>query len=155
MKLRLIFILCVLGLLFASLLRAQTNWPPLPPQDQGLPYTRSAQTFALAKVADTVAVFAGSRYAWVHGFKVRLDDANWRDESVLLEGKVFVPATFVGVLDLSEVKPAAAPSYLADRWVYSLALPITKAPTIMTAARAFPISRHHILIDSSAYCPLY
>jgi hypothetical protein len=102
----------------------------VPPQDQGLPYTRTAQKFAVEKIKDTVAVFAGSRYAWVHGFKVRLDDVNWRDEAVLRGGKIFVPAAFAGVLDLAEVKPAPAPSYLADRWVYSLEIPKTKAATL-------------------------
>ena len=100
------------------------------PQDQGLPYTRSAQKFALAKIADTVAVFAGSRYAYVHGYKVRLDDVNWHDEAMLRDGVIYVPATFAGVLSLKEVKPDAAPSYLADRWVYSLKIPKTKAPSV-------------------------
>ena len=109
---------------------AQTNWPSVPPQDQGLPYTRTAQKFAVGKIKDTVAVFAGSRYAWVHGFKVRLDDVNWRDEAVLRDGNIYVPAAFAGVLDLAEVKSASAPSYLADRWVCSLDLPKSKAPTI-------------------------
>ncbi len=109
---------------------AQTNWSPVPPQNQGLPYTRSAQKFAGEKIKDAVAVFAGSRYAWVHGFKVRLDDANWRDEAVLRDGKLFVPAAFAGVLDLAEIKPSPAPSYLADRWVYSLEIPKSKAATI-------------------------
>ena len=100
--------------------RAESLATSVPPQDQGLPYTRSAQKFAVAKIKDTVAVFAGSRYAWVHGFKVRLDDVNWHDEAVLRDGKIYVPAAFAGVLDLAEVKPAPAPNYLADRWVYSL-----------------------------------
>ena len=89
--------------------RADVAFPPLPPQDQGLPYTRSAQHFAIAKIKDTIAVFAGSRYAYVHGFKVRLDDRNWYDESVLRDGRIFVPAAFGGVLDLAAVKPAPAP----------------------------------------------
>jgi hypothetical protein len=38
-----------------------------PPQNQGLPYTRSARTAALAKIKDHIAVFAGSRYAYVKG----------------------------------------------------------------------------------------
>ena len=130
MKSHPVFILCLLALLFASLLPAQTNWPPLPSQDQGLPYTRTAQKFALGKIGDFVAVFAGSRYAYVHGFKVRLDEVNWRDEVVSRNGKIFVPAAFAGVLDLAQVKPAPAPDYLADRWVYSLKIPKVKVTTI-------------------------
>jgi len=125
MKQRAIIILLALSFVADSF--AQTNWPATPPQDQGLPYTRSAQKVAVEKIKDTIAVFAGSRYAWVHGFKIRLDDVNWRDEAVLRDGKIYVPAAFAGVLDLAEVKPAPAPDYLASRWVYSLTLPQTKA----------------------------
>jgi hypothetical protein len=132
-----IFFLCSV---LAANAFAQTNWPPVPPQDQGLPYTRSAQKFAVEKIGDTIAVFAGSRYAWVHGFKVRLDDVNWRDEAVLRDGKMFVPAAFAAVLDLAEVKPAPAPSYLAERWVYSLEIPKSKTQTIQ--------------IDGKDYVPL-
>lgn len=130
MKLRLVFSICLLTPLFVPLMHAQTNWPPVPPQDQGLPYTRTAQKFALEKIKDTVAVFAGSRYAYVHGFKVRLDEMSWRHEAVLRDGKIFVPAAFAGVLDLAQVQPSPAPKYLADRWVYSLEIPKVKAPAI-------------------------
>ena len=95
-----------------------------PPQDQGLPYTRTARKFGLAKIKEHVAVFAGSRYAYVKGFKVRLDDADLRHgEAVLKDGEVYVPIAFAAVLDLKTVAPAPAPAYLADRWVYSLPLP--------------------------------
>ena len=114
----------------SAFLRADVPLPPKPPQDQGLPYTRTAQSHALAKLGDDVAVFAGSRYAWVHGFKVRLDEVNWREEAVLREGKIYVPAAFAGVLELKTVNPAPAPSYLADRWVYSLDIPPANAPRI-------------------------
>ena len=116
---------------------ADMPFPPVPRQDQGLPYTRSAQKFALAKIGDTVAVFAGSRYAYVNGFKVRLDDVNWRAEAALHDGKIFVPTAFAGVLDLAQVKPASAPSYLADRWVYSLEILESKAPTIQINGRPY------------------
>ena len=99
-----------------------------PPQDQGLPYTRSARKAGLAKIGDRIAVFAGSRYAYVNGFKVRLDSADIRHgEAVLKEGEVWVPAAFAGVLDLKTVSPKPAPAYLADRWVYSLPLPAATA----------------------------
>lgn len=124
------FKMLLLALAFVANGFAQTNWPPTPPQDRGLPYTRTAQNVAVEKIKDFVAVFAGSRCAWVHGFKVRLDNVNWRDEAVLRDGKVYVPAAFAGVLDLAAVKPAPAPDYLADRWVYSLDLPKTKVPTV-------------------------
>jgi hypothetical protein len=112
-------LLCLAGVLGAlPILRGQMMLPPTPPQDQGLPYTRSAQPFAVAKIKDYIAVFAGSRYAWVHGYKVRLDDVNWRGEAVLRDGKIYVPTAFAGVLDLAEVKPAPAPAYLADGCIH-------------------------------------
>ena len=106
---------------------ADVAWPSVPPQDQGLPYTRSSHKFAVEKIKNSIAVFAGSRYAWVYGFKVRLDDVNWHEEAVLRDGKMFVPAAFAGVLDLAEIKSAPAPTYLADKWVYELTIPKTKA----------------------------
>ena len=135
MKYQSTIILLALALAVTGL--AQTPFPPTPPQDQGLPYTRTAQKFALEKIKNTIAVFAGSRYAYVHGFKVRLDDANWRDEAVLRNGVVYVPAAFAGVLSLKEIKPAAAPAYLADRWVYSLSIPKTAAPVVPVDGKAY------------------
>ena len=90
-----------------------------PPQDQGLPYTRSARQIALAKIKDHIAVFAGSRYAYVKGHKVRLDDVNWRTEAVLRDGMLLVPANFARLLWLKEVKFDKAPAWLADKWVYT------------------------------------
>ncbi len=95
-----------------------------PPQDRGLPYTRSAHSSAMAKIGKTVAVFAGSRYAYVLGYRVRLDPGNLLGgEALLRDGEVLVPAAFAGALDLSTPSPKPAPAYLADRWVYDLELP--------------------------------
>jgi hypothetical protein len=116
---------------------ADAAWPPVPPQDQGLPYTRSAQKFALTKISDTVAVFAGSRYAYVHGFKVRLDDLNWHEEVVLRDGVIYVPAAFAGVLSLKETRPDTAQDGLADRWVYTLEIPKSDAPTVQIDGKPF------------------
>ena len=129
--------LATLWLVGSCLAAAEPPALTAPPQDQGLPYTRSAEKFAFAKIKDTVAVFAGSRYAYVHGFKVRLDDVNWRDEAVLRDGVIYVPAAFAGVLSLKEIKPDTAPSYLAGRWVYSLEIPKAKAPVIQIGGKPF------------------
>ena len=126
-----------LALTTACLASAQTNLPPTPPQDQGLPYTRSAHTVARAKIQDAIGVFAGSRYAYVHGCKVRLDDARWRDEAVLRDGKVYVPAAFAGVLALKEIQPDAAPAYLAARWVHTLLIPKSAAPTVEIGGKPY------------------
>ena len=98
-----------------------------PAQDQGLPYTRSARPTALAKIKDQIAVFAGSRYAYVNGYKVRLDDANLRSEAVLREGVVYVPQSFISVLDLKQIQVDKAPDYLANRWVYTIQRPAAAA----------------------------
>ncbi len=128
---RLIFAMALGALVAAPPLGAQTGSLPPPPQDQGLPYTRSAQARAVERIKDTIAVFAGSRYAWVHGFKVRLDDADWRAEAVLKDGKIYVPEAFAGVLALREFNPAPAPAYLLDRWVYTLDVPRVTPSVVM------------------------
>ena len=109
----------------------------IPPQDQDLPYTRSASANALGRIKGAIAVFAGSRYAYVRGFKVRLDDEHWRDEAVLRDGVIYVPEAFAGVLDLKAVNPDPAPAYLANRWVYSLVLPACSAPTVSIDGRPY------------------
>jgi hypothetical protein len=110
---------------------------PAPPQDQGLPYTRSARPTALANIKGEIAVFAGSRYAYVQGYKVRLDEFELRGgEAEMKEGKILVPASFAGVLDLDKVSPPPAPDYLADKWVYTLGLPHKDGAPVDLAALA-------------------
>jgi hypothetical protein len=91
-----------------------------PPQDQGLPYTRSARKVALEKIKNHIAVFAGSRYAYVKGYKVRLDNRAWLEEATLRDGAIFVPKSFARVLELKEFTFDRAAEGLADRWVYTL-----------------------------------
>jgi hypothetical protein len=57
-------------------LTVHADTQPPPPQDQGLPYTRTSIDAALAKVRDGIALFPGSRYGYVMGHRVRLDDAD-------------------------------------------------------------------------------
>ena len=118
-----------------------------PPQDQGLPYTRSARAMALAKIKDYIAVFPGSRYAYAKGFKVRLDNQNWRDEAVARYSTIFVPKDFVYTIALRHEQPAPAPSYLADRWVYNMGL--RGSGSIMT-----PVI-HSIQINDHPYVNLF
>ncbi len=96
---------------------------PPPPQDQGLPYTRSSKAAALNKIKDGIAVFPGSRYGYVKGYRVRLSDTDLlHAEAVLKDGAVYVPASFAAVLDLSEIHPAPIPADLApiaDLWIYA------------------------------------
>lgn len=127
----------LLTMVTVSTVLADAPWPQVPQQDQGFPYTRNAQKVAVEKIKDSIAVFSGSRYAWVQGFKVRLDNLNWHDEAVLRDGTIYVPAAFAGVLDLTEIKPAPAPNYLADKWVYELNIPKTQAPTIQISGKDY------------------
>ena len=134
-------------------LAAQTPTPtPLlaPPQDQGLPYTRSARAAALTKLGDHIAVFAGSRYGYANGFKTRLDPAHLRSGEASLDpdGHVFVPAAFAASLDLGRVAPAPAPDGLDNRWVYDFGLkpaPADAPPVDLAAlarARGLQVYQH-------------
>ena len=114
----------VFGLLaLAAPVFAQPATLPAPPQNQGLPYTRSARDAALAKLGDHLAVFVGSRYGYIQGYKTRLDPAQLRSgEAVLRDGAVLVPTAFAAALDLGKPSPAPAPDGLDNRWVYDLGL---------------------------------
>jgi hypothetical protein len=110
---------------FALMFEAFSQTQPLPPpsQDRGLPYTRSADAAALDKIRGGIAVFSGSRYGYVRGYRVRLDDKDLlRAEAVLKDGVVYVPGPFAALVGLKEVKPAPVPrdlAAIADRWVYA------------------------------------
>ncbi|MFP5039897.1 hypothetical protein [Parasediminibacterium sp. JCM 36343] len=100
--------------------------PPLaaPPQDDGLPYTHSARPKALSAIANTTAIFAGSKYAYLNGYRIRLDTKDiLRAEAVLKNGKVFIPLAFAAVLAQKEIHPKPIPKgleILEDRWVYEV-----------------------------------
>ena len=131
-------LICLALLGVASLCAAQVPAPlSPPPQDQGLPYTRSARAAALAKIKTSIAVFAGSRYGYVRGFKVRLDPARLRaGEATAANGRILVPAAFAAALDLENVSPPPAPDGLDDRWVYDLGLPTAAGAPVDLAALA-------------------
>lgn len=105
-----------------------------PPQDRGLPYTRSAYRAAMGKIGDHIAVFAGSRYANVYGKRVRLNDnIKAKAEAVMEDGEVFVPIEFAGIISLSkdQFKTDRVPEDLGsieDRWVYTVERPEFKIP---------------------------
>lgn len=100
---------------------------PAPPQDQGLPYTRSAQARALEKIRGTIALCAGSRYGYADGLRVRLDQREplHGAEARMEGGDLYVPADFAAVLDLKDPRSVAdqALCNLEDRWVHTLTLP--------------------------------
>ena len=92
-----------------------------PPQDQGLPYTRSAQAMSLALIKDYTALFIGSRYAYVKGHKVRLDEVDWHAEAERrADGDIYVPKSFVDAIVARSVAFDVAPDYLKTKWVYTI-----------------------------------
>ena len=116
--------LCILS----SIAFSQTALPspaPLtpPPQAIGLPYTHSAKKSALEKIKDGIVVFPGSRYGYIKGFRVRLDDTDLlRAEAVEREGVIYVPGAFAAAVTHKGIKPEPVPSdleFIADRWVYA------------------------------------
>jgi hypothetical protein len=122
--------------LFLSAIPASAVSEPLapPPQDGGLPYTRSAQPAAIDKIRQGIAVFAGSRYGYFYGNRVRLSETDLlRAEAILRDGILYVPGSFAGLIGLGEAQPPSLPADLAaiaDRWVYS--------PKEILAGRAVP-----------------
>jgi hypothetical protein len=127
MKSSLYFTAYSLNLILALTLPAlsQTTSAPLPPpaQNRGLPYTRTALATAIDKIRGGIAVFPGSRYGYVDGFRVRLDEKDLlRAEAVLRDGETYVPGAFAALVGVEEIKPAPVPedlSAIADRWVYT------------------------------------
>ena len=146
----------ILVSVFASATRLIAVEPevlPPPPQDQGLPYTRTAPAVALAKIKDGVAVFAGSRYGYIQGVRVRLDDKDLlHAEAILHDGQVYVPEAFAAAARLKEIHPQPVPADLAviaDRWVY--------APEELTTEaldRKFPASVVSLPVRGSTYYSL-
>ena len=111
-------ILCVL----VSCICAQTL--PSPPQNKGLPYTKSSRPRALEAIKGTTAIFVGGRYAYINGYKVRLDTKDiLRSEVVLQNGKLFVPEAFASLITENTFNPIPIPKdllSLSDRWVYEI-----------------------------------
>ncbi len=124
---------------------------PIPPQDQGLPYTRTSHSHGLSAIKDDIAVFAGSRFGCVHGLRVRLDDTNittmLHAEAVSQDNKIFVPKAFAGYLTLKEIKGDTPPDYLACRWVYTIGHPKADVPANVQAIEVKGVP----CIDLAAY----
>ena len=95
---------------------------PAPPQDRQLPYTRSAEQPAIDKIKNGIAVYPGSRYGYVKGYRVRLSDTDLlRAEAIEKDGVVYVPGAFAALVG-TNINPKPVPADLAaiaDRWVYA------------------------------------
>jgi hypothetical protein len=127
-----------------------------PPQDQGLPNTRSAYAAALAKIKDGVAIGVGSRYAFIKGHRVRLDENDLlHAEAFEKGGKLYLPWAFALLLNhLNELTFPPVPSDLAsisDRWVYA---PSDLWPGLKAALLVPPPQSDAIQVGDDIYVPL-
>ena len=109
---------------FGFLVNSQSPKLVPPPQDKELPYTKSARPRAIEAIKGTTAIFVGGRYAYVNGYKVRLDTKDiLRSEAVLQNGKLFVPDAFASLITQKNFSPKPIPKdliTLVDKWVYEV-----------------------------------
>ncbi len=141
---------------------AQTYAPT--PQDKGLPYTRTAIKNAQEAIKGTVVLFPESRYAYVDGKRVRLDNENVLEgEAFVRNSKLYAPVSFAKILASKNNKFSAIPKgleVLTDRWVYTMYCPSYSLPkSIATIAigekKYFAVSdlatylKKHVFVDES------
>lgn len=110
------------------------------PQDKGIPYTRTAHDSAVAAIKDYIVLYTGSRYAWVYGYKMRLDDQFWQDETIMKQ-EPFVPMPFAALLSMKNIKPDPAPEYLKEKWVYTT----KRSPIVFNTIKKTMINGHPYL----------
>ena len=85
----------------------------IPIQTVGLPYTLSAYPTAINAINGYIALFSGSRYAFVNGKKIRLSNTDLlRGEAFTENGKFFAPVSFAGILLIKQFKPEPIPKGL-------------------------------------------
>lgn len=138
------FLFLPITFLASSLIGAAEDLP-IPPQDKGLPYTRSAQEQSLGLIPEVIAVYPGSRYAYVEGHRVRLEPTRLRDgEAVEIDGKLWVPTGFASALFTDNPTFDKAPDYLANRYVF----------TLQSSEQALPEGTPTRSIGAITYTPL-
>jgi hypothetical protein len=102
------------------------TWPSAPPQDTGLPYTRTARPQALERIKPYIALYAGSRYAYVYGHCVRMDDAPAQmlhAAALVQDGKLLVPTPFAGLIGKDDLQFDQPVPDVAFKWVYTVQRP--------------------------------
>ena len=119
--------------IFSILLLSQVSLKSqISDQSIGLPYSRSAFSSATEAIKNQIALFAGSRYAFVYGKKIRISNKDLlRGEAIRQNDKFFVPASFAGILTLKNPQPQPIPptlEILHERWVYQLTIPEVVIP---------------------------
>lgn len=135
--------LLITACLLSAPLFAETPEPLTPPpQDQGLPYTRSAREAGLSYLGGGFAVRPGSRYGLVDGARVRLSEKDvLRGEAFLKDGEVWVPSAFASLIVADKRTTPQVPRGLeaiADRWVFSVSdFGVRSAP--LDGVKAVPV----------------
>ncbi|MEI7677222.1 MAG: hypothetical protein WCJ03_10615, partial [Bacteroidales bacterium] len=117
------FLVGLFMLLFTVLeIKAQQLLLQVPVQNEGLAYTRSAQAHAMEALKNYTAIFAGSKYAYVNGYKVRLDNKDiLRGDAVLKDGVIYIPESSACLIVSKTFQPKPIPAglvILQPRWVY-------------------------------------
>ncbi len=124
-------LLCAALMPCSALVAAEDQPLPIPDQTTGSPYTRTAKPQALARLVGQIAAFDGSRYGYINGTRVRLDDADLlAGGAVTRDGVLYVPQAFaalVGSAVTADAPPTLVPE-IADRWVATVTRPAFTAP---------------------------
>lgn len=118
-----LFTIAFCGVTLMSYSQAKTVFPATP-QDKGYPYTQTGFEKGIESVRGTIALYPGTRYAYLDGKKVRMNNRDLlQGWSMKHAGKLFVPKAFAGVLMLKKWDFKAIPQgllVLKNRWVYEL-----------------------------------
>ncbi len=134
----------LLGLVTPALAQPGSGAPAsLLSQNTGWAYTRTGLGAGMDKISGQFAVFTGSRYGFVLGYRVPLDDQDpLHAYPVRQNGEIYVPASFAAFLSLSAATPTEVPSdFLRDRYVYHLSRP----------AQTWPATVRTIQVDGKTY----
>ena len=108
--------------LILVILSTQSQSLSTPNQTEGLPYTRSAHAMAVNALKNYTAIFAGSKYGYVNGYKDRLDNNDiLRGDAVLKDGVIYIPESSACLIVSKTFQPKPIPAgleILEPRWVY-------------------------------------
>ncbi len=111
-------------LILSSVASSANEFPlPIPAQDQGLAYTRSALEKCLPHLQNTIALHQHSRYVYFHGTRTRLDQQRiLKGEPQLIDGILHIPQSFAQLMCAKTKKADEAPEYLSDRYVHQFTI---------------------------------
>jgi hypothetical protein len=145
-----IFLIVVLACM--TLCGYAQNYPPTP-QDKGYPYTQTGYKYGMEQIRGTIALFPGTRYAYIDGVKIRMDhDDLLQGWSIKYQGKLYVPKAFAGVLAIKKYQYQPLPKgleILQNRWVYDFTDKIPAA--VIPAGIGTVVKKGKTYFDVAAY----